>query len=338
MPVNKNALIRYKTINKCLQNRYRRWTLDDLVEACSDALYEFEGILKGVSVRTVQSDIQVMRSDRLGYNAPIEVYDNKYYRYSDPDYSITDMPLSADDLDLMGEAVAVLKQLAEFKQFAEMGELVNRLMDQLDSSKHDQTPVVHFDKVDNLKGLKWLTPLYTYIRQRTTLRIQYQSFSARQPGEFILYPYLLKEFRNRWFIFGARAGDMKIFNLALDRIIDIVPSAEPWRISDKFSPSNFFDDVIGVTKNPGDEPRRITFWASREQRNYLLTKPIHRSQTLVATYPDGSVDFEITVIPNFELYSVLLSYGSGILVKSPAIVRRHMAKMVSDLHSSYNLK
>ena len=88
MPANKNALIRYKTIDQCLRNPYRRWTLEDLVEACSDALYEAEGITKGVSLRSVQGDIQIMRSDKLGYNAPIEVYDTKYYRYADEDYSI----------------------------------------------------------------------------------------------------------------------------------------------------------------------------------------------------------------------------------------------------------
>lgn len=75
MPANKNALIRYKTIDNCLRNRYRRWTLDDLVDACSDALYDMEGITKGVCARTVQMDIQIMRSDKLGYNAPIEVYE-----------------------------------------------------------------------------------------------------------------------------------------------------------------------------------------------------------------------------------------------------------------------
>ena len=56
MPANKNALIRYKTIDNCLRNCYRRWTLDDLVEACSNALYDAEGISKGVSLRTVQGD------------------------------------------------------------------------------------------------------------------------------------------------------------------------------------------------------------------------------------------------------------------------------------------
>ena len=104
MPVNKNALIRYKTIDNCLRNPYRRWTVEDLVDACSDALYDFEGIRRGVSLRTVQGDLQIMRSDKLGYNAPIEVYDHKYYRYSDRNYSIMNLPLSHNDIETMTEA------------------------------------------------------------------------------------------------------------------------------------------------------------------------------------------------------------------------------------------
>lgn len=42
MSANKNALIRYKTIDNCLRNRYRRWALDELVETCCDALYDME--------------------------------------------------------------------------------------------------------------------------------------------------------------------------------------------------------------------------------------------------------------------------------------------------------
>ena len=70
-----------------------------------------EGITKGVSVRTVQADLQVMRSDKLGYNAPIEVYDKIYYRYADPDYSITDMPLTMDDCKLIKRAIVLLSKI-----------------------------------------------------------------------------------------------------------------------------------------------------------------------------------------------------------------------------------
>lgn len=128
MPANKNALIRYKTIDNCLRNRYRRWTLDDLVDACSDALYDMEGIVKGVCARTVQKDIQIMRSDKLGYNAPIEVYDKIYYRYSEPDYSITEMPLSSDDCDLLRQAISLIKTQGNYEEIKNvLSKVQNRL-------------------------------------------------------------------------------------------------------------------------------------------------------------------------------------------------------------------
>ncbi|RYF79413.1 MAG: phytanoyl-CoA dioxygenase, partial [Chitinophagaceae bacterium] len=66
MPVNRNALVRYRTIDKCLQNRRRKWTIEQLIEACSLALYEYEGIEKDISLRTIRFDLNAMRSDKLG--------------------------------------------------------------------------------------------------------------------------------------------------------------------------------------------------------------------------------------------------------------------------------
>ena len=44
MSSNKNALIRYKTIDRCLRNKYKKYTLEDLIEECSEALFEFAPI------------------------------------------------------------------------------------------------------------------------------------------------------------------------------------------------------------------------------------------------------------------------------------------------------
>ena len=168
MPVNKNALIRYKTIDNCLRNRYRKWTLEDLVDACSDALYEMEGIRKGVSTRTIQGDIQMMRADKLGYNAPIEVYEHKYYRYADTDYSITNMPISQNDYEAIQEAIDLLREMESFSQFNEICDLVSRLQDKLSITKHNRKPIIHFDSVPNLKGIQLLNPLYKYIQHQQT--------------------------------------------------------------------------------------------------------------------------------------------------------------------------
>lgn len=319
MPANKNALIRYKTIDNCLRNRYRRWMIDDLVEACSDALYDMEGIAKGVSLRTIQADLQIMRSDKLGYNAPIEVYDGKYYRYADPDYSIFDMPLSENDYEVMKEAVDMLRQLEDFDHFTEMADVVGRLQDKLSISHNNRRPIIHFDSVPNLKGLKLLNPLYNYIASKQTVRVIYKAFSARKPMEYLLYPHLLKEYRNRWFLFGSRTKDMVLYNLALDRIIRVQPTNIPYRENPDFDSLHFFDDVIGVSKNIKNRPRIVRFWASSEQSKYIITKPLVRNQKLILRNNDGSCIFEISVILNYEFYSVMMSYGPGVKVISPRI-------------------
>lgn len=337
MPANKNALIRYKTIDNCLRNRYRRWTLDDLVEACSDALYDCEGIRKGVSVRTVQGDIQMMRSDKLGYNAPIEVYEHKYYRYAEPNYSITDMPMSQNDFEVMQEAVDMLRQLQDFDQFAEMNDVVSRLQDKLAVSKNSRKPIVHFDNVPDLKGLRLLNPLYNYIAHKQTLKIMYQPFSAKQPTEFILCPYLLKEFRNRWFLFGAKASDLLMYNLPLDRIVSVEPVDMPFRENPEFDSEHFFDDVIGVSKNIHDRARAVKFWASAEQSKYIKTKPLHPSQRLLRENPeDGSCVFRIDVVINFEMYSVFMSYGPGVKIISPHKSKDYMKKMLQEAAELYD--
>ena len=323
MPANKNALIRYKTIDNCLRNRYRRWTLEDLVEACSDALYEMEGISKGVSVRTVQSDIQIMRSDKLGYNAPIEVYDHKYYRYADDDYSIMDMPLSQNDYNVLQEAIDMLRQLEGFEQFSEMADVVSRLQDKLSITRNKRKPIIHFDSVPNLKGIRLLNPLYNYIAAKQTLRIIYQSFSAKEPIEFILCPYLLKEFRNRWFLFGSKESNMILYNLALDRIVSVEPIDVPYRENPNFDPEHFFDNVIGVSKNINSTPQRILFWANVEQSKYIKTKPVHPTQQVVEENQEGCT-FSIEVVINMEMYSIFLSYGPGVKIIHPRNVQNYM--------------
>lgn len=335
MPVNKNALIRYKTIDNCLRNKYRRWTLEDLVEKCSEVLYEMEGIKKGVSVRTIQGDIQMMRSDKLGYNAPIEVYEQKYYRYSDKDYSITQMPLTQNDFELMQEAVDMLRELKDFKQFNAISDIVSRLQENLAITKHNKRPIIHFDNVKDLKGIELLNPLYNYISHKQTIKITYQSFSSNKLIEYILFPYLLKEFRNRWFIYGSRAEDMQLYNLALDRIITIEPIDIPFQENPSFDSETFFNDMIGVSKDINDKPKEITFWASVEQSKYIKTKPIHTSQKVLNHNPDGSCVFSINVIENFELYSIFLSYGSSVKILSPKEIARRMKRKATELYDTY---
>lgn len=337
MAQNKNALLRYKTIDKCLRNTGRKWTLQDLVDACSDALYEYEGKRDMVSVRTTQLDIQMMRSNRLGYEAPIECYDRKYYRYSDPDYSISNRPLTEQDIMVLNRTIDLLKQFDEFDPYHEMVDVVNRLQDKV-AAASNRKRIVDFERNPDLKGLQYLNPLYDMIDSRTPVNFSYRSFNSREPKEFILFPHLLKEYKNRWFVFGSRAGDMKIFNLALDRIIDFHPCPEiPYQDNPDFT-EDYFANMIGVTKHDRLETETIRFIAENSMASYILTKPIHSSQRLISrNESDGSMTFEIAdIIINPELVKEFLSHGAGVKVLTPKSLAKKLKKIFRKAAELYS--
>lgn len=334
MPVNRNALIRYKTIDTCLRNKYRRWTLQDLIDACSDALYEYEGIDKGISRRTVQMDIQMMRSEKLGYNAPIVVYDTKYYKYEDEDYSITNTPLTEQDLQTMSEAVEILRQFKGFSYFSEMQDIVSRLEDHVTSAKQKSIPVIDFEKNESLKGLNHLDIIYQAIVKKQVLNLKYRSFKARSANTFLFYPYLLKEYRNRWFVFGRRKGN--IVNLALDRIHHIeIAEKEKFIENDLFDSQTFFDDLVGVTKNIGMKAEKIRFLVDKINAPYVETKPFHKSQQLIEERKDGSKIFEIEVVINQELQREFFGFADTIQILSPESLVDFMARKLQAASQNY---
>ncbi|MBA3680351.1 MAG: WYL domain-containing protein [Bacteroidetes bacterium] len=334
MPINKLALVRYKTIDNCLQNRFRKWTLEDLVEACSDAIYEYEGITKGVSVRTIQLDLQNMRSEKLGYNAPIIVNDKKFYCYEDKNYSITNIPLTSQDLGTLNEVVEVLKQFKGFSYFEELTGMVTKLEDKLYKQQNKGRSYIEFEKNELLKGLQFIDPLLKSIINKKTLLIHYKSFKARQPIEIIFFPYLLKEYRNRWFILGkAKKGDA-IMNLALDRI-ELIADAEKEKYQKaEFDVLTYYQHAIGVSIMPNQKTDLIVLKILKEHAPYILTKPIHSSQTILKEETDGTI-FSIEVIWNFELERELLGFGEQLTILSPQRLSRKIQSRLKNTLSKY---
>ena len=335
MPVNRNALIRYRTIDRCLQNRRRKWTIKALIDACNEALYEYEGIDKGVSLRTIRLDLNAMRSDKIGYNAPIIVKDKKYYTYEDADYSITNIPLTTQDLSILQEVSHLLKQFKGFSHFNEVTEMVNKLEDKIYSEQHQQSSVIDFEKNELLAGIQWLDVLYKAIVSKITVQLTYQSFKARNASDIIFFPYLLKEYRNRWFILGMTKKGKEICTFALDRIQNIISLPhELFREHKTFDPHTYFNDIVGVTRNAADTPTHIEFFADNIQAPYIKTKPIHASQNIVEERKDGII-FSLDIVPNFELERELIGFGEGLKILSPNSFMRRIRRKVRLMHEIY---
>ncbi|MDN5214954.1 WYL domain-containing protein [Fulvivirgaceae bacterium BMA12] len=336
MPVNRNALIRFRTIDTCLRNKYRKWTLEDLIDACSEALYEYEGIDKGVSKRTVQLDIQMMRSDKLGYNAPIIVTDKKYYTYEDPEYSITNNPLTENDLNKLNEVVDILRQFKGFSHFQEMTGMIQRLEDKVYTAKTKQKSIVHLETNESLRGIEYLDQMYQAIHRKQVIELLYQSFKARTPNTILFHPYLLKEYRNRWFVLGRKSAKEPLMTLALDRIKELSFASHIQYIENfEFDPDKHFQHVIGVTVDKGKRPQKVHLKVDRKNAPYIITKPLHPSQQVIAKSKTG-IEITLDVQLNFELEREILGFGDSIKVISPSRLRSRIKERLSHAFDLYN--
>ncbi|BAV10024.1 Predicted DNA-binding transcriptional regulator YafY, contains an HTH and WYL domains [Filimonas lacunae] len=336
MSINKLALIRYKTIDDCLRNRRRKWTLDDIIEKVSEVLYDNEGIENGVSKRTIQADIQLMRSDKLGYNAPIIVMDKKYYTYEDAEYSITQTPINDADVEKMKVVVGLLKQFNGFSYFEEMSEIIARLENNLYYSTHQSRNCIQFEDNKQLRGLQHINPLYQHILHQRTLFIEYQSFKALQPRKEIYHPYLLKEYRNRWFLLAKPKRGNHLLTLALDRILNFEPAPDEKFVEYKgIDFDTYFSDLIGVTKTQKDKTYKVVLHVNKYNAPYVITKPLHASQEVLKEDETGII-IRIEVVLNFELEREILGFGECMKVLSPRLLASKIKKRIAASMDRYD--
>jgi hypothetical protein len=213
--------------------------------------------------------------------------------------------------------------------------MVQRLENKIHSVKTKQDPIIDFEKNDNLRGLEHIETLYQAILNKRAVEFTYRSFKARQANDFTFHPYYLKEYRNRWFVLGVKKKDTPIMTLALDRIIEIRESTARYVAQKEFNPSQYFQDVIGVSVNPDSPPDKVVLFADNETAPYIITKPLHHSQHIEQTLPGGVV-FSIWVQLNFELEREILGFGDRIRVIGPHRLKRRIKEQFENALDYYH--
>jgi predicted DNA-binding transcriptional regulator YafY len=323
MPSNKEALIRYRAINRCIINKGIA-SKDDLIRACEEATYH------DVSWRTVAEDIRAMRYDeQLGFEAPIENVVNEGYRYGMEGYSIDKIPLNSEEVNALNFASRLLMQFKDIGIFNTFGGAVEKLSEKLSFGLRERENknlenIVAFEKSLSDGGSKWINSFLDCIRSKTVVRISYHSFSSGRKAEHVLHPYFLKEDRNRWYVVGWHDGYNEIRTLALERIDKLKEDYAVAYKPGEFDISEYYKNAIGVTVDR-TEPVRIVLKVPQREWQYISTQPWHESMKMLEM-ADGFVRFEVTLIVNFELKSMLLSFGGSIEVIEPQSLRDWISK------------
>ncbi|MBE7178015.1 MAG: WYL domain-containing protein [Mucilaginibacter polytrichastri] len=330
MPTNLDALTRYHTIDQCLQNRGRTWTLEDLAQACFAHLDEraYRKNKGEISTRTIAGDIKVMRSNDLGYNAPI-VCRNGYYTYADPGFSIRNATLSTKDLENIAFAMNIMRKYKGFRIF----EQIENIFDRLETNIHIRTRdvlagVVQFETLGDTEGFRWLRDILDAITQEKVISIRYKRFEDKSEKEHTLHPYLLKEFRNRWYVVGLYHGKNRITTFALDRIVELSDTDIAYDATRRIDPERYFKDTIGITYT-AETPIRLQLAFTPHKAHYIRTQPLHASQKILADTDEGLL-VELTVIHNYELENLILGMIDEVEIRSPDSFARKIAERIKN--------
>ncbi len=334
MATNKHATIRYQVLDRCFKNTGRRYSMDDLVSECNKALREYTGLKTSVQRRQLYEDIKFMESSQ-GWNIPLErVRDGHkvHFRYEDRSFSINSQPLNETEQKQLKEALLTLSRFKGMPQFEWVDELIARLDSGLGLSHTGM--VIEFEQNKYLKGLEHITPAYNAIVHSRSLKIRYQSFKQDIAEEFIFYPYFLKQYNNRWFLFGKRDGVEFLINLALDRIQEITENSKKYIANTSIDFSEYFEDVIGVTFRSDADTEKLILKISTTVWPYIESKPLHGSQK-VKSKSDSDVQVELTVQVNHELIALLFSYMDAIEILEPIALRTRLKDISKSINCLY---
>lgn len=336
MSTNKHAIIRYQTLDKCFRNTGKRYYIEDLLEACNNALFEFDPNSLGIKKRQLYDDVRFMESSQ-GWSIPLEkVKDGRraFYRYEDVSFSINNQPLNDNEADQIKSAMLVLGRFKGLPQFEWVNELIPKL-DQTFNLSNKNQEIISFDTNEFLVGTEYISSLFKAIQNQQALTVLYKSFKSEKEIEIQFHPYYLKQYNNRWFVFGKNDEFDNLTNLALDRIKSIEHSSIKFDTSQMMNFEEFFEDIIGVTKPNDVALTKIVLKATPQLAPYIKTKPLHGSQKKMEESEDGFT-FSIEVIPNYELNKKILSFGDGIQVLEPIKLRESIKEELVKTIEKYN--
>ncbi|MCC5937506.1 MAG: WYL domain-containing protein [Lunatimonas sp.] len=344
MPKNRFAEVRYRVLDRCLRDRTRKYTVYDLAEECTKAIFEIDEIDRPtLSTKQIKNDLMFLESE-AGYRAPImheklPGETKHFYQYEDPGFSISQRPLTDQDVTQLRQSLAILRRFKgmHFDGWIEdFSGRIAQLHDIPDIRHVDSHPIIRFEHEDYFTGADWIERLYKAIETKEPLQLTYQQF-GQNPVEHHVSPYLLKQYNRRWFLLGKTRRSPTCTTFPLDRIKQVDRSKYPYEPYPGDQPEEFFEDIVGVINDPDQEPMEILLEVDPSRFPYLNSKPIHDSQKRLSVDADtpGWHRIRFLLKPNYEFYAILLSHGDKVKVISPEKVRKKLKEIINKMASNY---
>jgi len=247
-------------------------------------------------------------------------------------------PKNIDFHQVIDDLISRLKELKDKDISNDIKGIVQKLADTINVSSllgtEKESDFIDFEHVPEIWGSEFLTPLIEGIRNRKVLEIYYQPFYEEKPYFIRVHPYLLKEYNSRWYLIGLNEAKKELRTYGLDRIWEIKETNLPF-IAKNFSSREYFKNTVGII-SPSGEPPRIRIEILKPQAHYLITQPLHPSQS-IDSETGQSIVFNYRVHPTYEFKTLLLGLGSDLKVLEPSSLRTEIIRELREALDGYNI-
>lgn len=344
-----------------LSDRYNKHTCEDLLKKVNERLElagyptiggdqsDYDRYIKS-GKRVIQLDLQALQDSpfNMEIDSSEKIYGSPVYRYADQTQSLFSKPLSDDEKRLLQEVLNTLGQFAGLDSFEWLNDLQEKLNDKraFGRGEHDRempTPrkIISFSSNDYLEGKDYLGTLFAFISNKKVIDVEYEPF-GESPRTIRLYPYLLKQYNDRWYLIGTPLATDEFpyredfyVNLPLDRMMGVTAvEGVAYVDCDEYFEERY-DDILGITWLKEEDITEIILAVKDSFTGYVDTKPLHGSQVkypfkkqeeLHKSYSafEGYTFYSLTLKPNRELYNTIYRNGENVLLISPTRIREVM--------------
>ena len=274
----------------------------------------------GVAERTLKEDINQMRER---YQAPIKFNRRLggYHYYASFDLNTVEIELTNQDVAALKNAVSTLNQFRDLAVFADFRGAVEKIEQAVRfrfSQPAKSQAYIAFEAAPPGIGNELLDTLLVACMSRQVIQFEYQKYDDPAPRLRTVYPHMMKEHRNRWYIIGYELEPPQVRVFGLDRVI--ANTLEITALSfdpPVFDAEAYFRPALGVAVY--DDPAEdVILSFTRKQGLHFRAQPFYpfkKDAILVDTKDEFRV--KLTIIINHELVFELARLGDSVKVMAP---------------------
>jgi len=316
--MSSNQFSRFHQINKWL-SRGGAIPTTDLANHC------------GVSIRTLKDDLALMR---LQYDAPI-AFDRhrKGYTYTQPfDLKLMDVSMTDREVVALRAAVATLSQFRDMPVFVSFKAVVERIEQALRLRKGRSTgeqAYLAFESVPIGQGTDLIEPLLEACMQGRPVQFFHRKYTQVQAQQRTLFPYIVKEHRNRWYVVGFDdyRGEIRVFGL--DRIVpdslQLLSDNHPLvNRAPAFDTGAYFRQALGVAIYSEPPQDVILSLRSPENHQFKAQPFFPYAPTDILSETVDELQVKLTIIINDELVYELARMGPKVKVLEPLSLQQKL--------------